>query len=822
MNKATSLRYRALSGMFRAIKVNKMLDKQGDEFDTLLNEYRKKQKKPLKIPYKKMCDKFDVDIRSIDGVTCYVVRQKNTAPDKGVLYLFGGGYILPPDPGDIVLCGQIAENCNAEVWFPLYPMAPDNDLVQTLQGTLGVYRDILDHYDADRIRFFGTSSGGGQALSLCMYIRHEGLDVPLPGRLVLQSPGLQVPPSDKQRAEMDRLSHLDVMIPPGFFDNIAPVLAKGDDAYLLSPILFDLTGFPPIDIFYGTNEVMFAYLDDFRAKCSECGVELNVHIGEGMMHCWGAMDFVPEAKAVRQEYFKAIGNETREICVHEYGDPADPLIVLLAPMLLSGEDMYNIVSPHLEGKYFIVAPDQGGHGDAGRYVSAESEYRELKEYLVSKGYTDIKLLYGASLGVAIAYRLFEDKDFNIEKAWFDGVALNRNAAFAESFMKNLFRRRKKMLAKTHAEASPNLVEMYGYEFAKRMTANFARITLYDIDNICYACCHYDLKTFTTDQQKRLHLEYGSKDFDLKLSKKAIRKYLPEAVTVIRDGYPHCGYMAAHTAEYVKEMERWIGTRRNNMDLKFGDVQETALITLAIRASETARADARISDPAAKEIIDTLGVDVSKYDPFLSHEGVVARTIMYRDALKSLIAQYPDAVCINLGCGFDDKFPQVDNGKIRWYDVDLADQIAVRRKVFEDRERCTMMDGDALDGAWTKSIPESDMYIIVMEGVLEYFSKEQVKTCLNMLCDSFNHGYLLAELHAPFVAKNSKHHDAVKHTNATFGWGTKSGEEYLELEPRMSLISETSYNEEMKKHTIRGKLFAIIGKNLNNRLAIYKW
>ena len=27
---------------------------------------------------------------------------------------------------------------------------------------------------------------------------------------------------------------------------------------------------------------------------------------------------------------------------------------------------------------------------------------------------------------------------------------------------------------------------------------------------------------------------------------------------------------------------------------------------------------------------------------------------------------------------------------------------------------------------------------------------------------------------------------------------------------------------MKKHTIRGRLFAIIGKNLNNRLAIYKW
>ena len=167
-----------------------------------------------------------------------------------------------------------------------------------------------------------------------------------------------------------------------------------------------------------------------------------------------------------------------------------------------------------------------------------------------------------------------------------------------------------------------------------------------------------------------------------------------------------------------------------MDLKFGDIQETALIPLAIKASETSRPNARIRDLKAKEIIDSLSVDVSKYDPFMSHEGVVARTIMYRDQLKALLRQYPDAVCINLGCGFDDKFSQVDNGKLQWFDVDLADQIAVRRKVYQDRDRCVMLEGDALNGEWTKKIPKSDMYIIVMEGVLEYFSKEQVRTCLN--------------------------------------------------------------------------------------------
>lgn len=78
-----------------------------------------------------------------------------------------------------------------------------------------------------------------------------------------------------------------------------------------------------------------------------------------------------------------------------------------------------------------------------------------------------------------------------------------------------------------------------------------------------------------------------------------------------------------------------------MNLKFGDIQETALIPLAIKASETARPNARIRDEKAKAIIDALGVDVSKYDPFLSHEGVVARTIMFRDTLKGLLAKYSE-------------------------------------------------------------------------------------------------------------------------------------------------------------------------------------
>ncbi|MBQ1412105.1 MAG: hypothetical protein IIY93_02810 [Clostridia bacterium] len=101
--------------------------------------------------------------------------------------------------------------------------------------------------------------------------------------------------------------------------------------------------------------------------------------------------------------------------------------------------------------------------------------------------------------------------------------------------------------------------MYGYDFAKMMTRNFERITPNDIDAICFACCHYDLRNLSEKEQKKLHLDFGEKDFDLKYSRKTIPVYMPGVDLVIRRGYAHCGYMAAHSKEYVEEIERFIGS-----------------------------------------------------------------------------------------------------------------------------------------------------------------------------------------------------------------------------------------------------------------------
>ena len=91
----------------------------------------------------------------------------------------------------------------------------------------------------------------------------------------------------------------------------------------------------------------------------------------------------------------------------------------------------------------------------------------------------------------------------------------------------------------------------------RSRVRLHRITLEDIDNICHACCHYDLRKLTDEEQKKLHLDFGEKDFDWKYSKKAVPVYMPNAELVIRPGYQHCGYMAAEPKAYVEQIEAFM-------------------------------------------------------------------------------------------------------------------------------------------------------------------------------------------------------------------------------------------------------------------------
>lgn len=261
-----------------------------------------------------------------------------------------------------------------------------------------------------------------------------------------------------------------------------------------------------------------------------------------------------------------------------------------------------------------------------------------------------------------------------------------------------------------------------------------------------------------------------------------------------------------------------------MKAELGIVQETMLIPLVIKASETMRPNPRIHDRKAVEILGELEVDRDKYDKFMSHEGVVARTIMFDRTLKGYLKHYPDAVCVNLGCGLDSRFSRVDNGRLLWYDIDFPDVIRLREQFFGGQSRVRMIAASILEEDWTAQVEKGKKVIFIAEGLLMYFNREQVQELLGIISRSFPDYVMLAELMSPVAAKMSRHHDTVKHTGASFAWGTKSGKELEKICPGLRLVRENSFNDVMKGFTFRGWLFGTLPKikHCNDRLAVFQY
>eukprot|EP00831_Metopus_contortus_P044409 TRINITY_DN3561_c0_g1_i3.p1 TRINITY_DN3561_c0_g1~~TRINITY_DN3561_c0_g1_i3.p1 ORF type:complete len:154 (+),score=35.58 TRINITY_DN3561_c0_g1_i3:110-571(+) len=108
--------------------------------------------------------------------------------------------------------------------------------------------------------------------------------------------------------------------------------------------------------------------------------------------------------------------------------------------------------------------------------------------------------------------------------------------------------------------------------------------------------------------------------------------------------------------------------------------------------------------------------------------------------------------INIGCGLDTRFERIDNGKVIWYDLDLPQSIKLRKNFFKEDDRYKMISKSVFDNSWINDIKEKNRKVLVIaEGILMYFSKEEVVSILDMLQRGFNECECLFEVTTPFIA-----------------------------------------------------------------------
>ena len=269
--------------------------------------YSMAAKRGLEIPHASWRKKYNFQALELDEMTVIkLAPPDHNRTDGLIMYFSGDGLYQPPSAADFELCGDLVDNTGKAVWLVSYPLVPNAGAEEIVKSSYDVYLRALKEYAAENIIFMGLSSGCCVAMGICFYIKENGLETAFPSRMLLQSPPLSSPPTPGQFELMKEIEPRDVTVPAVYFQYLAAITNFKGYEYLVRPLKHDMSGFPPIDVFYGTAEMAYAFLDDLTEKCSRAGVSLTPHIGKDMMRCWCLLAKTPEAKNVKKEYYRIL------------------------------------------------------------------------------------------------------------------------------------------------------------------------------------------------------------------------------------------------------------------------------------------------------------------------------------------------------------------------------------------------------------------------------------------------------------------------------------------------------------------------------------
>ncbi len=262
----------------------------------------------------------------------------------------------------------------------------------------------------------------------------------------------------------------------------------------------------------------------------------------------------------------------------------------------------------------------------------------------------------------------------------------------------------------------------------------------------------------------------------------------------------------------------------------GGVPETLLITLYRRAVESQRPDALIHDAKAVEVVRKLDYDFARLR-LQGHDEVslVMRVRYFDRKVQDFLRRNPGAAVVHLGCGFDTRFERVDDGRVQWFDLDLPEVIALRRKLIGgETERYHLLSGSAFEDAWLEALnPYLDKaFLFVAEGVLIYFDEAQVKALVRKLRERFPGAELVCDASTPFVIRSDNLQLMFSGVKARLRWGLKHGRDVESWGEGIAMLEEWFYFDDpeprmaayrwMRHIALLGKSTGIFHYRLGNR------
>lgn len=262
-----------------------------------------------------------------------------------------------------------------------------------------------------------------------------------------------------------------------------------------------------------------------------------------------------------------------------------------------------------------------------------------------------------------------------------------------------------------------------------------------------------------------------------------------------------------------------------VDVNLGDVQKTLFLPLWGRAEESRKTKPLLVDEAALDIMARVAFDFSplaKHLDALTQLGWIKRSLFYDRLVKDFLTQYPDGTIVNIGCGLDTTFERTDNGMLKWYDLDLPDVIALRRRFLEESERRRFLATSFLEDDWLEVIEVGSNVLFMAAGVFYYFEEPQIKAFIVRLIDRYPGSEVVFDASSPLGVKvcNKKVIESSGlGEQSHLVWGLKRTDDVASWDPRIRIVG-TCYYYRTRVPGLRNKAMGMLADLLRIQYMIH--
>jgi O-methyltransferase involved in polyketide biosynthesis len=258
---------------------------------------------------------------------------------------------------------------------------------------------------------------------------------------------------------------------------------------------------------------------------------------------------------------------------------------------------------------------------------------------------------------------------------------------------------------------------------------------------------------------------------------------------------------------------------DRVNINLGDVQKTLFLPLWGRAVETRKGKPMLVDETAAKIIDQVDYDFSKITQNMDELSQIAwikRSLICDQVIKKFLTSYPEGTVVNIGCGLDTTFERIDNGKVKWYDLDLADVIELRRKFIQESERRKFIASSFLEKEWLESIEVKGNILFIAAGVFYYFEEGQIKDFTFRLINKYPGSEMLFDVCSPTgvrIANKKVVESSGLDERSHLIWGLEKKKDILTWDSKLKIIGTYYYFRTLRiglRNLVLGTLSDFLG------------